>query len=102
MLYLGSFQGRIGNPSSSRHDRSPATRGLARPLAAKSDEHSIILELFETDLEVGGAKKRALVLEDFQELYNVDRSIDYRGPPQKGKKKWSIFSAKEKYGAKLG
>jgi len=43
---------------------------------AASDEYAIISELHEVDREVGGAKARALVVEDLGCLLEVDRMMD--------------------------
>ncbi|KAL3783474.1 hypothetical protein ACHAW5_011121 [Stephanodiscus triporus] len=45
-------------------------------LRAASDDYAIISELHEVDREVGGAKERALVVEDLGCLLKVDRMID--------------------------
>lgn len=45
-------------------------------LRAASDDYAIISELHEVDREVGGAKERALVVEDLGCLLEVDRMID--------------------------
>jgi hypothetical protein len=43
---------------------------------ASSDEYAIISELHDVDREVGGAKARALVVEDLGCLLEVDRMMD--------------------------
>lgn len=76
----------------------------------ESDDTAIIGELYMVDLEVGGAKRRALLVEDLQGLLDVDHLVDGvvknkekvgagHGGGDEGKR--SIFSVKEKYTAKV-
>jgi len=74
----------------------------------ESNDYAIIGELYEVDVEVSGAKRRALLVEDLQGLLDVDHLVD--GVVKKEKVgdssdsdggKRSIFSVKEKYTAKV-
>ena len=78
----------------------------------QSDDCAIIWDLFEVDREVGGAKRRALILEDLQGLLDVDHLVDgvkskrvggsrNGGNDANNGAKRSIFSMKEKYSAKV-
>ncbi|KAL9187168.1 hypothetical protein ACHAXT_010888 [Thalassiosira profunda] len=72
-----------------------------------SDDYALIAELSDVDREVSGAKRRALLVEDLQGLLDVDHLVDgvkkaeaSSAAPVGGGKR-SIFSAKEKYTAKV-
>eukprot|EP00581_Thalassiosira_minuscula_P011227 CAMPEP_0183722992 /NCGR_PEP_ID=MMETSP0737-20130205/14761_1 /TAXON_ID=385413 /ORGANISM="Thalassiosira miniscula, Strain CCMP1093" /LENGTH=237 /DNA_ID=CAMNT_0025953241 /DNA_START=1 /DNA_END=714 /DNA_ORIENTATION=+ len=67
-----------------------------------SKESAIVAELYDVDREVSGAKRRALLVEDLQGLLDVDRLVDgVKQPEQVSGGKRSIFTAKEKYTAKI-
>jgi len=73
-----------------------------------SDDYAIVGELHAVDVEVGGAKRRALLTEDLRGLLDVDHLVDgvkkhavaEGGGGATGGKR-SIFSMKEKYVAKV-
>lgn len=67
----------------------------------ESDDYALIGDLYEIDVEVSGAKRRALLVEDLQGLLDVDHLVDgvkKEKTPAKAKQvgKRSIFSSKEK------